>query len=130
MEETNNSNQDATPNPQVIYRCRKCRTIVATDENIVPHERGKGEQCFKWKKRSGKPWDKEKEQVQCSSIFVEEPLKWMQTVQAGTVGDKLMCMKCNARLGSYNWAGMQCSCGAWVNPAFQLHKNRLDECQV
>ncbi|GLT80087.1 hypothetical protein SLA2020_515460 [Shorea laevis] len=130
MEEaTNNSNQEAVPKPQVIYRCKKCRRIVAAEDNIVPHERGKGEQCFKWKKRSGNPWDTENEPAECSSIFVE-PLKWMQTVQEGFVEEKLQCMGCKARLGSFNWAGMQCSCGAWVNPAFQLHKSRLDECHM
>ncbi|GLU13799.1 hypothetical protein SLE2022_304100 [Rubroshorea leprosula] len=130
MEEaTNNSNQEAVPKPKVIYRCKKCRRIVAAEDNIVPHERGKGEQCFKWKKRSGNPWDTEKEPAECSSIFVE-PLKWMQTVQEGFVEEKLQCMGCKARLGSFNWAGMQCSCGAWVNPAFQLHKSRLDECHM
>jgi len=51
-------------------------------------------------------------------------------VQEGNVGDKLLCMGCNARLGNFNWAGMQCSCGAWINPAFQLHKSRLDECYM
>lgn len=50
------------------------------------------------------------------------------TVQEGFVGDKLQCMGCKARLGTFNWAGMQCNCGTWINPAFQLHKNRLDEC--
>lgn len=48
-------------------------------------------------------------------------------VEEGTVEEKLQCLGCKARLGSFNWAGMQCNCGAWVNPAFQLHKNRLDE---
>jgi len=24
-------------------------------------------------------------------------------------------------------SGMQCSCGKWVTPAFQIHKNRVDE---
>lgn len=65
--------KEAVPKNQVIYRCRKCRRIVAVEENIVPHEPGKGEECFAWKKRS-----RNSEQVQCSSIFVE-PMKWMQT---------------------------------------------------
>uniref|UniRef100_A0A2P2N3Z8 Uncharacterized protein MANES_16G038500 n=1 Tax=Rhizophora mucronata TaxID=61149 RepID=A0A2P2N3Z8_RHIMU len=126
---TATNNLDLKPNskPPVIYRCRRCRRIVASEENIVPHERGKGEQCFKWKRRNRDPW--EKEPAECSSIFVE-PMKWMQTVQEGFVGDKLQCVGCNARLGSFNWAGMQCNCGTWVNPAFQLHKNRLDECHI
>lgn len=64
--------------PQVIYRCKKCRRIIASEENIVPHERGKGEQCFKWKKRSNEPGKGEKEAAECSSIFVES-MKWMQS---------------------------------------------------
>ncbi|OMO76254.1 Dual specificity phosphatase [Corchorus capsularis] len=127
MEAANNmSESEAVPNPKpkLIYRCKKCRRIVASEESIVPHERGKGEECFKWKKRSV-----EKEPTQCSSIFVE-PMKWMQPVQEGYVEEKLQCIGCKARLGSFNWAGMQCNCGAWVNPAFQLHKSRLDECYM
>jgi hypothetical protein len=31
-----------------------------------------------------------------------------------------------ARLGSYNWAGIQSNSGVWMNPAFQLHLARLD----
>lgn len=124
---TTNSDLETKPKPQVIYRCKRCRRIVAAQENIVPHERGQGEKCFKWRKRSGDLT--EKEPSECSSIFVE-PMKWMQAVHEGHVEEKLQCMGCKARLGSFNWAGMQCSCGAWVNPAFQLHKNRLDECQT
>lgn len=127
MENPNNSDHETVPKPQVVYRCKKCRRIVAAEESIVPHQRGKGEQCFKWKKRSSNPWETDKEPPECSSIFVE-PMKWMETVQEGYVGDKLLCIGCKARLGSFNWAGMQCNCGAWVNPAFQLHKSRLDEC--
>ncbi|XP_010434513.2 PREDICTED: probable inactive dual specificity protein phosphatase-like At4g18593 [Camelina sativa] len=121
--ETNSSLQESVPKPQVIYRCKKCRRIVAVEENVVPHEPGKGEECFAWKKRSGNP-----EHVQCSSIFVE-PMKWMQTIHDGLVEEKLLCFGCNGRLGYFNWSGMQCSCGAWVNPAFQLNKSRIDECK-
>lgn len=51
-------------------------------------------------------------------------------VEEGCVGDKLQCIGCKARLGSFNWAGMQCNCGAWIIPAFQLHKSRIDECRL
>lgn len=40
---------------------------------------------------------------------------------------QLLCPKCNSKLGSFNWYGEQCSCGRWVTPAFQMHKNRVDE---
>lgn len=52
------------------------------------------------------------------------------TVEEGCVQDKLQCLGCKARLGYFNWAGMQCNCGAWINPAFQLHRSRLDECHL
>ncbi|KAF5194105.1 Dual specificity protein phosphatase [Thalictrum thalictroides] len=126
MEEANNSNVGTDLKPQMIYRCKKCRRIVAAEENVVLHERGEGEKCFKWKKRT-KGMDKEP--PECSSIFVE-PMKWMQAVEEGTNEEKLQCIGCKARLGSFNWAGMQCNCGAWVNPAFQLHKSRIDECRI
>ncbi|XP_057947926.1 probable inactive dual specificity protein phosphatase-like At4g18593 [Malania oleifera] len=129
MAEPNESELGSDTRPQVIYRCKKCRRIVAAKENVVPHERGAGETCFKWRKRSSGPSEAEEEQPECSSIFVE-PMKWMQAVQEGYVEEKLQCIGCKARLGSFNWAGMQCNCGAWVNPAFQLHKSRLDECHI
>ncbi|KAI9197886.1 hypothetical protein LWI28_006122 [Acer negundo] len=122
---SNTDSAETVPKPQVVYRCKKCRRIVASEETIVPHERGKGEECFKWKKRS----DMEKEPPECSSIFVES-MKWMQSVQEGFVEEKLQCIGCKTRLGSFNWAGLQCNCGAWVTPAFQLHKSRLDECRI
>lgn len=158
MAEANNSSSESF-NSQVVYRCKKCRRIVATQESIVTHERGKGELSFKWSKRSSNQLGLENKPADCTSIFVE-PMKWMETckikqnkphspsvsthsyakstnffvfvldrtVQDGHVEEKLVCIGCKARLGSFNWAGMQCSCGAWVNPAFQLHKSRLDEC--
>ncbi|GER31783.1 dual specificity protein phosphatase-related [Striga asiatica] len=70
-----NVDSGSVPKPSVIYRCKKCRRIVATEEYIIPHNRGEGQKCFrgKWKN------DPEMEApTDCSSIFVE-PMKWMQT---------------------------------------------------
>lgn len=122
-------NNNLETKPQVIFRCKKCRRIVAAQENLVPHKPGRGESCFKWQKRSDDSQNNGMEPVECTSIFVE-PMKWMETVQEGYVQERLHCMGCKGRLGYFNWAGMQCSCGAWVNPAFQLHKSRLDECHI
>lgn len=75
MEEApNNAELASDQKPPVVYRCKKCRRIVATEEHIVSHERGGGQKCFKWKRRSA---DEEKQAFECSSVFVE-PLKWMQ----------------------------------------------------
>lgn len=80
MAETSISEPETATEPQLIYRCKKCRRIVASKENIVSHERGKGESSFKWNKRSSESWGMEKQPADCTSIFVE-PMKWMQ---AGT----------------------------------------------
>lgn len=108
-----------------IYRCKKCRRVVASEENVVTHFPGEGETCFRRKNRSSGRFFDEYLEPECSSIFVE-PLQWMTTVEEGAIEGKLSCIGCQARLGYFNWSGIQCSCGTWVNPAFQLHKSRVD----
>ncbi|KAJ6316816.1 hypothetical protein OIU78_019990 [Salix suchowensis] len=107
------------------YRCKKCRRVVASQENVVDHVPGEGETSFAWsKQKSGNPFNKSDES-ECSSLFVE-PLKWMTAVEEGALEGKLCCAHCEARLGYFNWSGIQCSCGSWITPAFQLHKSRVD----
>eukprot|EP00249_Psilotum_nudum_P019210 c27142_g1_i4 orf=512-1420(+) len=106
------------------YRCKRCRRILAVESNVLLHSPGKGDVSFRRKKRDKSLFDEEREPG-CTSIFVE-PMQWMNTVQEGVVMGKLSCPNCRARLGTFNWAGMQCSCGSWVIPAFQLHKSRMD----
>ncbi|CAN1170611.1 Dual specificity protein phosphatase 12 [Linum perenne] len=111
------------------YRCKKCRRLVALQENVVDHVPGEGETSFSWnKRRSGNPFSKS-DGADCSSIFVE-PLRWMTAVEEGGLEGKLACAHCDARLGYFNWAGIQCSCGSWITPAFQLHKGRVDVSSV
>jgi len=70
----NSSEEGPDQKPQLIYRCKKCRRIVAAQEHVVSHAQGKGEASFRWRKRStGADLVTE-----CAAIFVE-PLKWMQT---------------------------------------------------
>ncbi|GMH08116.1 hypothetical protein Nepgr_009956 [Nepenthes gracilis] len=115
---------DENRNPIPAFRCKKCRRLVALQENVVDHIPGEGETCFGWHKRSGNPYGKPVE-FDCSSIFVE-PLRWMKAVEEGALEGKLSCVHCDARLGYFNWSGIQCSCGSWITPAFQLHKSRVD----
>ncbi|XP_020595690.1 dual specificity protein phosphatase 12 [Phalaenopsis equestris] len=114
---------------KTIYRCKKCRRIVALHENVVSHTPGEGETCFEWHKRKGGNPFKRFDEVECSSIFIE-PLRWMTTVEEGALEGKLSCIHCEARLGYFNWSGIQCSCGSWITPAFQLHKSRVDICSL
>ncbi|XP_038304523.1 dual specificity protein phosphatase 12 isoform X5 [Canis lupus dingo] len=68
-------------------------------------------------------------QAQCTSYFIE-PVQWMESALLGVMDGQLLCPKCNAKLGSFNWYGEQCSCGRWITPAFQIHKNRVDEMKM
>ncbi|KAF9590293.1 hypothetical protein IFM89_032301 [Coptis chinensis] len=43
MEEEKKSDVGTDLQTQLIYRCKKCRRIVASQENVVDHKRGRGE---------------------------------------------------------------------------------------
>ncbi|CAK8543071.1 unnamed protein product [Lathyrus sativus] len=126
--ETSSEPKEATKvdnNRSPTYRCKKCRRIVALQEHVVDHTPGEGEASFGWhKRRGGNPFNKSNES-ECSSIFIE-PLRWMKDVEEGAMEGKLCCAHCDARLGYFNWSGIQCSCGSWITPAFQLHQSRVD----
>ncbi|XVF07090.1 hypothetical protein REPUB_Repub06bG0108300 [Reevesia pubescens] len=119
---------EASPNEGInrtAYRCKKCRRVVALQENVIDHIPGEGETSFEWhKRRSGNSFNKSA-QSECSSVFVE-PLRWMTAVEEGAIEGKLSCAHCEARLGYFNWSGIQCSCRSWITPAFQLHRSRVD----
>ncbi|XP_031474089.1 uncharacterized protein LOC116246373 [Nymphaea colorata] len=118
-----------TDKPKTAFRCKSCRRVVATQDNVISHTPGEGEACFSWaKRRSGHPFIRADE-IECSSIFIE-PLKWMKAVEDGAMEGKLSCIHCQSRLGYFNWSGIQCSCGSWITPAFQLHKSRIDVCSL
>ncbi|KAL6272537.1 hypothetical protein ACE6H2_023229 [Prunus campanulata] len=115
-----NGGKTGTP----AFRCKKCRRIVALQDNVVDHIPGEGEKSFEWRKRRNSNLSEDSE---CSSIFVE-PQRWMTAVEEGALEGKgkLSCAHCEARLGYFNWSGSQCSCGSWITPSFQLHRSRVD----
>lgn len=104
---------------EVSYRCRKCRRTLFRHSSILSHPVGDG--AFQHKKSSNLSG-----LVQCTSYFIE-PVLWMEPALLGVMDGQLLCPKCNSKLGSFSWCGDRCSCGRWVTPAFQLHRNRVDE---
>ena len=36
------------------------------------------------------------------------------------------CFECETKVGSFNWSGAQCSCGAWVCPSFYVQAGKVD----
>ncbi|XP_067330231.1 dual specificity protein phosphatase 12 isoform X2 [Channa argus] len=107
--------------PEVSYRCRKCRRALFRGSSILSHPVGEGSSSFAHKKSSNLTGE-----VQCTSYFIE-PVQWMEPALLGVMDGQLLCPKCTSKLGSFSWCGDQCSCGRWVTPAFQLHRNRVDE---
>ncbi|XP_047198031.1 dual specificity protein phosphatase 12 [Hippoglossus stenolepis] len=106
---------------EVSYRCRKCRRTLFRGSSILSHPVGEGATAFAHKRFSNLTGD-----VQCTSYFIE-PVQWMEQALIGVMDGQLLCPKCSSKMGSFNWCGDQCSCGRWVTPAFQLHRNRVDE---
>eukprot|EP01116_Phalansterium_solitarium_P001238 TRINITY_DN11013_c0_g1_i1.p2 TRINITY_DN11013_c0_g1~~TRINITY_DN11013_c0_g1_i1.p2 ORF type:complete len:354 (+),score=68.64 TRINITY_DN11013_c0_g1_i1:33-1064(+) len=100
------------------FCCKMCRQRLFDERDVTPHEVGEGQTAFKWHKRAntGEP--------ACTSLFLNE-MDWMGDV-SDVVG-KLCCPKCQSRVGSFSWAGGQCSCGAWQTPSFQVLRARVDE---
>uniref|UniRef100_A0A1A8F9P6 Dual specificity protein phosphatase 12 n=2 Tax=Nothobranchius korthausae TaxID=1143690 RepID=A0A1A8F9P6_9TELE len=106
---------------EVSYRCRKCRRTLFRGSSILSHPVGEGASAFSHKKFSNPTGN-----AQCTSYFIE-PVQWMKPALLGVMNGQLLCPKCSSKLGSFSWCGVQCSCGCWVTPAFQLHHNRVDE---
>lgn len=98
------------PEPNV-YRCKKCRRIVASESNLITH------------------YDRTNlinTKAICNKTYFIEPLSWMNNITLNTEG-KLHCPKCEVKLGSYSWTmGCQCPCGCQVAPAFYLVPSRVD----
>ncbi|XP_017277684.1 dual specificity protein phosphatase 12 [Kryptolebias marmoratus] len=106
---------------EVSYRCRKCRRTLFRGSSILSHPVGEGASAFSHKKPRNLTGE-----IQCTSYFIE-PVQWMEPALLGVMNGQLLCPKCSSKLGSFSWCGDQCSCGRWVTPAFQLHRNRVDE---
>eukprot|EP00055_Hartaetosiga_balthica_P005619 m.16740 g.16740 ORF g.16740 m.16740 type:complete len:320 (+) comp4662_c0_seq4:305-1264(+) len=100
-------------------KCKKCRRLLMLNLNLLSHEPGQGQLSFKYHRREPGM------DVSCSSLFCE-PLEWMNGVCDGEVEGKILCPKCDFRLGTFNWSGGQCSCGGWITPCFQIQKSRVD----
>jgi dual specificity phosphatase 12 len=55
--------------------------------------------------------------VSGNSIVNYSQMKWMEPfLEGGHLAGKIVCPKCNAKLGNYDWAGVCCSCREWVTP--------------
>ena len=113
--------------PPLVFRCRKCREPLFTGQVLESHEPGGGQVAFKHHKRDHRMGGAVES---CTSHFLRSDGQTnMKSTEdwEGCLQGKLTCAKCSTRVGDFNWSGMQCSCGAWVCPAIQVVKSKVDE---
>jgi dual specificity phosphatase 12 len=50
-------------------------------------------------------------------------------LSSGQISGELVCPneKCGAKIGNYDWAGVQCGCREWVTPGFCISRSKVDE---
>uniref|UniRef100_A0A0C9PJ41 Dusp12_0 protein n=1 Tax=Fopius arisanus TaxID=64838 RepID=A0A0C9PJ41_9HYME len=117
------------PEP-TVYRCKKCRRIVATASNILPHAPGQ-RHVWRYVSRRGDkgkiiPVKDSRPDQLCDKIYFIEPIAWMPDILHNVEG-KLNCPKCEAKLGSFSWiSGCQCPCSTKIAPAFYLVPSKVE----
>ena len=121
-----------------VFVCKICRKQLFTDDNLVAHPPPPNNHPSKFKYRRTPDYyalQLQKEQQEkgldfndfgenCTSWFIEPGMEWMG--ETTEVEGKIMCPKCGTRVGSWKWAGIQCSCGIWHSPGFQVPKSKVD----
>ncbi|GMN43563.1 hypothetical protein TIFTF001_012771 [Ficus carica] len=121
---------ETTPKPQIVYRCKKCRRIVATEEYLVAHNRGKGETCFKWKKRSGGM----EEPPECTSIFFKKVMcKTSFSVWAAKLAwDTSTGQVCSATVELGSILRFNCTKADWTSAAYEttIKRGRIHDGEI
>jgi dual specificity phosphatase 12 len=117
---------------EAVYCCRQCRMRLFAQRHVLPHnasDDAPGHKAFQRNKRV-----EASKGNACTSVFVDfELLQWVRAPgdDAATASNDekdLLCpnARCKVKLGSRLWQGTQCSCGAWVTPAFKVLLSRVD----
>lgn len=126
------------PEQYRVFVCSICRKQLFTEDDLVAHPPPPSNHPSKFKYRRFPDYyalQLQKEQQEkgvdfkdfgenCTSWFVEPGMEWMG--QTTEVEGKIMCPKCGTRVGSWKWAGIQCSCGIWHSPGFQIPKSKVN----
>lgn len=118
-----------------IYSCRLCRAVLFHEEDLLRHDSTKDAKGNKGFRRR---WtDGDGRSAVCTSYFLDpERTPWVvdESREATAAGaeevssDTIYCptVGCHAKVGSRSWTGVQCSCGAWVTPAFKVLGKAVD----
>ena len=97
------------------YSCMVCGYYLFQDHQVEKHYPTQKDAD----RRGGKI-------LPCSSVFTSSPPSFMDETKILENTVKIACPKCQGKLGLICWTGSQCSCGAWITPAFQYINSKVD----
>lgn len=109
-----------TKKDENVFRCKKCRKILFSSQNLEFHQQGNSDSAL-YGSKGINVCVKE-----CTSYFLDSDLEWLPRSE-GVLAGKINCDKCGYKIGNFNWSATQCSCGIWITPAFQVHKSKVDK---
>lgn len=115
-------------------RCKRCRSVLASSKCFIEHsppdEDSKQSRFVKTAYNSRRIVSSQEASLVCSHYFVE-PLNWMkEEFSKGNLEGKLLCFKCQCKVGAYSWQGSRCSCGRWMVPAIHFQVSKVDQMKV
>lgn len=114
--------ENDTSSKYTSIRCKKCRFVLASENHIITHDPKVATELPESQQSSLIP-------ASCAHFFLE-PIRWMKTeLERGQLDGRFVCPndKCRAKIGSYAWQGMTCSCRTWVLPALCIQRGKVDE---
>ncbi|CBZ24281.1 conserved hypothetical protein [Leishmania mexicana MHOM/GT/2001/U1103] len=129
------------------YACRHCRLRLFDAAEVLTHDPQKGaNKTFKFRRGGPLQSDGALGNVSsgplspaelCTSLFLDpdqtpwvaEDIREANSSGAVVQPDTIYCRnpRCHAKLGMQSWTGSQCSCGAWITPAFRIHTRAVDK---
>lgn len=110
----------------MVMRLARC-VVVDREEDVVQHEAAAQKPSeFRLKDhRSQGVSHHTAVTTMCTHLFTEE-LAWMEDSIRGVMEGVLSCPRCAAKLGTFSWVGIRCSCGRWQVPGLALLRSKID----
>lgn len=126
----NQENQDLIYSKETFlsYRCKRCRFKLFDDRQIINHNEESENQNYEIKKKSefyAKSNNQSDKKKLCEKEIFIEPIEWFKN-RLDDITGKINCPKCDLKIGSFDWSGSKCVCGAWITPSFHIAKSKID----
>ena len=109
-----------------VYRCKKCRSFLASSKTSFQHQPGPST-VVAWHSLP------DEGTICCQQGLFVQPHDWMRIDPHGGGVERLNCQKCNARVGTYSLSrpGVSCACGATMeHPSFIINTSKVDKCTM